>query len=154
MQERVHATPMQMYGDKGDTLLWKLSRDGDFTTALAYGLIIAEAEGNPGNFKGTWVWKLDVRPKIISFLWLCHHDSVLVRQVIANRGISCEPLCPICKRQNETINHMFRECPFATTFWNKLRTPSALSYSNNLDLLEWLKVNCLCDPHIKINGVT
>lgn len=139
--------------ETGETLCCgSLSQNGDFTIASAYGLIIAEAEGNSGVFKGTWVWKLDVWPKIISFLCLCHHDNVPVRQVIANRGISCELLCPICKRHNEAINHMFRECPFAITFWNKLRTPPTLSYSNNLDLLEWLKVNCLCDPHIKING--
>lgn len=139
--------------ETGETLCCgSLSQNGDFTIASAYGLIIAEAEGNSGVFKGTWVWKLDVWPKIIPFLWLCHHDNVPVRQVIANRGISCELLCPICKRHNEAINHMFRECPFAITFWNKLRTPPTLSYSNNFDLLEWLKVNCLCDPHIKING--
>lgn len=52
VQERVRAAPMQMYGDRVDTLLWKLSRDGDLTTALADGLIIAEAEGNLGGFQG------------------------------------------------------------------------------------------------------
>ena len=133
VKEWVCAIPMQMFRDKEDTLLWKMSRDGDFNTASAYTLTIAEESHQI--FIGNWIWKLDVWPKIISFLWLCHHDSVPVRQVIASKGINCDPICLIYRRQNETINHMLRECPFVKTVWSKLSISPALSNSNHLDFL-------------------
>lgn len=66
---------MQLYGEKKDALMWKFSQDGEFNMALAYALTNPQ-ETNPQPFMGNWVWKLDIWPKISSFLWLCHHNSV------------------------------------------------------------------------------
>lgn len=122
VKERVQATPIQLFGDKEDTLMWKLSWDGDFNIASTYACINSEGD-SPQNFKGNWIWKLDIWPKIILFLWLCHHDSISVRQVIANRGINCNPICPICRRHNESINYLLKACPFTTNFWRNMGTP-------------------------------
>ena len=62
-------------------------------------------------------------PKIINFLWLCLHGSVLVKEVLAGRGINCDKLCPICREQNESIIHMLRDCVYACYLWRKLEVP-------------------------------
>ena len=57
--------------------------------ASTYTLARLEEECSDG-FKGSWIWKIDSLLRICHFLWLCHHNSVLVREVIASRGIECE----------------------------------------------------------------
>ena len=66
----------------------------------------------------------DVLPKIINFLWLCYHNSVPMRDVLANRGISNNNVCLVCGRQGETIIHTLRECEFARFCWSKLQPPT------------------------------
>lgn len=83
-----------------------------FSTNLAY-LSLKADTGVENTFKGAWIWKLFSIPKIKNFFWLCMHNSAPVRGVLANRGINCNPLCPICRNQDETIDHILRECVFA-----------------------------------------
>jgi len=78
IKDKMCASPMQLWDDKEDTLKWKFTRDEEFSTASAYALLRPE-EANPQIFLGNWIWKLDIWPKIISSLWLCHHDSVPVK---------------------------------------------------------------------------
>ena len=65
---------------------------------------------------------MDMLPKIINFLWLCYHNSVPVKDVLANRGISNNNACPVYGRQGETIIHTLRECEFPKFCWNKAST--------------------------------
>ena len=142
VKEKIYATPMQIFGDRKDSLLWKSSLDGDFSMTLAYASNFT-AENNPQIFMGNWVWKVDIWPKISSFLWLCHHNSVPVRQVVAACGINCDTTCPLCNNQEETILHLLRDCPFAVSFGQAIKTPLSLLNLCHLNLTEWLKKNCL-----------
>ena len=130
--------------------MWKFSRDGKFNMASAYALINFE-ELNPQAFMGSWVWKLDIWPKVSSFLWLCHHNNVPVRQVIAARGINCNTTCPLCKNQEESILHLLKDCPFAVTFWRSIKIPQPLSNLGYLDLPDRLKQKYLCNSQFQAN---
>ena len=110
--------------------MWKFTKDDNFSTNSAY-LSIKVEMGVENTFKGAWVWKLDTIPKIMSYLWLCMHNSALVRDVLAGRGINCNPLCPICRQQGESIDHLLRECVFAHQFWLKIRSPNITSPLHN-----------------------
>ena len=46
VKERICAIPMQLWGDKEDTLMWKFIRDGEFSTALTYALLKPEDKEN------------------------------------------------------------------------------------------------------------
>nr|POE57813.1 hypothetical protein CFP56_75577 [Quercus suber] len=51
IREQIRAIPMQLFGDKEDTLAWKYSKDGEFSSASAY--ILANFESaNPQPFTG------------------------------------------------------------------------------------------------------
>ena len=84
-------------------------------------------------------------PKIRSFFWLCMHDSVPVKEVLAGRGIPCNTLCPVCGMQSESINHLLRECQFALYFWSRLRAPNTNLSSQSQNLADWLYDNCQCN---------
>ena len=119
IKEKIQAIPFQDYGSREDMLLWKFTKDGDFSSNSAYVSILADS-GEINTFKGAWIWKVDSLPKIISFLWLCMHKSVPVRDVLADRSIVCSRLCPVCRNQVESIDHLLRECVFARLFWSKM----------------------------------
>ena len=76
-------------------------------------------------------------------MWLCHHNSILVKEVIASRGISCDSVSPLCKCQRESIIHMPREYGVAFNFWRKIRVSYPLDNSFRDNLCDWLRTNCL-----------
>lgn len=82
-------------------------------------------------------------PKVITFLWLCHHNSIFVREVLVSRGINCTNLCLLCKSHGESIIHVLRDCGFAQQFWNRICVPYPLVNSFSFGLCDWLKSNCL-----------
>ena len=122
--------------------MWKYSKDGDFSTNSAYQL--ANEDDTTGNqLQGQWLWKLDVLPKIISFLWLCVHGSIPVKSVLAARGINCGKTCPLCNRHEETIVHLLRDCEVAHDLWCRLGVPASHINSFNENFENRLKINCL-----------
>lgn len=76
-------------------------------------------------------------------MWLCHHNSILVKEVIASRGISCDSVSPLCKCQRESIIHMPREYGVAFNFWRKIRVSYPLDNSFRYNSCDWLRTNCL-----------
>ena len=149
--EKILAVPMQMFGEKEDTLIWKLSQNGEFSAASAYNL--ARNGGRSfGIFFGDWLWKIDSIPKIQHFIWLGLHSNVPVRKTLADRGITSHTACPICRNHEESIIHLLRDCSFATKFWKDLGTPQIFSNFLHLNLPDWIKHNCLCSNQIHANG--
>ena len=132
--------------------MWRFSPDGEFNLASTYHLAIAE-QPKPPPFTSCWIWGLDTLPKIKHFLWLCNHGSILVRQVIKARGINCTVSYPLCRAQEESIIHVLRDYPVSRKFWLSIGVPQSLVDFLNLDLLDWLKLNCLCSNIIQANGL-
>ena len=82
----------------------------------------------------------DIKFSLVMLTW-----QYLVREVLAERGIICEKVCPICREQDESIIHLFHECKFARDVWRKLVVPPShvSSFANNFEV--WLKNNCLSE---------
>ena len=97
IKEKIRAVPIQEFGSGEDALMWKFAKDGDFSTNSAYQSILTDFSV-VNTFKGAWIWKLDTIPKIRSLFWLCMHNSAPVREVLASHGITCNTLCPVCKK--------------------------------------------------------
>lgn len=149
---RIKAIPIQLFGRKEDTLSWRQSKDGEFSTASAY-MLANTNENQDDPFTGEWIWKLDTLPRIQSFLWLLHHSSVPVKEMLANRGIECNIACPLCRNANKIVLHLLRECPYVVQLLRKVGIPAPVETSYNLELLQWLKVYCLSNPDVLSNGV-
>ena len=133
---------MQEFGGGEDMLLWKFTKDGEFSTNSTYLKIISNP-GETNSFQGAWIWKVVSLPKIISFLWLCMHKSVPVRDVLVDRGMGCSRLCPVCKNQIESIDHLLRECVFARAFWSKMGVLHLFTNIHAQSFDDWLHENCI-----------
>ena len=122
IKDKIRVVPCQEFSDEKDVIMWKHMKDGVFIVNSAYLQIIGGVgDGNP--FKGNSIWKMDTFPKIVSFLRLCLHNSIPVWEVLATRGINCSKLCLICKEQDESIEHLLRECIFSQQFWVEIHAP-------------------------------
>ena len=71
------------------------------------------------------------------------HKSVPVRDVLADRGMGCSRLCPVCKNQIESIDHLLRECVFARAFWSKMGVLHLFTNIHAQSFDDWLYENCL-----------
>ena len=112
---RIKAIPRQLVGRGEDVIMWKFSKDGEFTTKSTYAWLNGSQQIDV-TFQGQWIWKIDTLPKNINFLWLCMHNSLPVRSVLAMRGILRDSCCPLCNNFSETISHLLKECVVAKEF--------------------------------------
>eukprot|EP00253_Pinus_taeda_P018691 PITA_18691 len=65
-------------------------------------------------------WRSEALPKIIFFIWLLLKGKILTAENLSKRGINGPSICPNCCTAEETMCHLFVECPFARECWNQL----------------------------------
>ena len=112
IKNKVKAVQIQLFGNWKDSIMWKYSKDGDFSINSAYQLA-NEDDITENQLQEQCLWKLDVLPKIVSFLWLCVLGSIHVKSLMVVRGINCGKTCLLCNRHEETIVHLLRDCEVA-----------------------------------------
>ena len=137
----IQAIPTNLASQREDLIAWAFTNDGDFSLRTAYNAAKGLNTLNPNTPSLTWIWKLNVPPKLVLFIWLCTYNSIPVKEVLGSRGLSLDQHCSIYKSKTESISHMLRECPYSVSFWNRLGPPTGLYNSFNLPLSDWLHDN-------------
>ncbi|KAL0716162.1 hypothetical protein Bca4012_065484 [Brassica carinata] len=88
-------------------------------------------------------WKVRCPPKMKHFLWQLVSGCIAVKKNLRSRGIHGDICCNRCGAPEETINHVFFECPPAVQVWALSRIPSnpnifpMKSLFANMDHLFW-----------------
>lgn len=114
----VQATPYALAARSEDRLAWSTNSHGKFDLKSAYKLATPSDECQ--EFKGHWIWKSKIIPKIQFFVWKYFHNSIGVKVCLVSRGINLDPLCPQCREEPETIIHMFWDCWRSKETWKQL----------------------------------
>lgn len=67
-----------------------------------------------------WTWKSSCQNKHRVFFWLILKNRLNTRSMLRRRNMEPENFnCVLCNRQTEeTIEHLFIDCPFAALCWN------------------------------------
>ena len=68
IKQELQAMPFALASRGEDKLTWKESDHGLFNLGSAYNL--ATKQCNEDAFRGTWIWKVRILPRIQSFVWL------------------------------------------------------------------------------------
>jgi len=107
--------------DSIDELTWT---GGDsirnFTTKNVYEAIISIL--NFQNIKN-WhkrIWKGNIQLKIKLFLWLTVENNILTWKILQQRGWLGPGLCHFCKISCEDNAHLFIQCNFTKSIWQKI----------------------------------
>ena len=68
-----------------------------------------------------YTWKLQCSPKLKHFVWQIINGCLPVYVNLHSRGIKCGIQCQMCGAEEESINHVFFECPLALQIWALFR---------------------------------
>ena len=88
-------------------------------------------------------WKIRCPPKLKHFLWQLVTGCIAVKKNLHARGIQGDTCCARCGASEESINHVFFECPPALQVWALSKIPSnpdifpTSSLFTNMDHLFW-----------------
>ena len=123
--------------------MWKHSRDGNYSTKIAYKLLTEDFLGSQQfqQERKVWttIWKAHVPLRIINFVWKLLHDSLPTKATLHNRGINNDETCPLCNAEEETPTHLFllRSFSKACQFGSDLGLHT--SEITNVSAQSWLK---------------
>ena len=112
---------------------WHFTNNGKYTVQSWYQVerIYPDKEKSP-EFYGPNVdilkalcWKVKCPPKLRHFLWQLLTCCIAVTKNLKSRGIQGDTSCARCGDPEESINHVFFECPPARQVWTLSKIPSS-----------------------------
>jgi hypothetical protein len=74
------------------------------------------------------LWKWDCPLKIKLFAWLVAENKILTWKNLQKRGWVGPRICHLCKGKRESGKHLFVNCPFTISVWNRVKL--ALKFTN------------------------
>ncbi|XP_062021310.1 uncharacterized protein LOC133737845 [Rosa rugosa] len=122
-----------------DTIIWRLSQNGNFSVKSAYHSLFLNLDPQP--WPWNFIWKIQVPPKVKTFLWTLVHDRLLTNDVRFRRGLAIDTRCPRCGSPLESLDHLFRDCTISMRIWTALHPTSEFSSTYTLPFNDWLLIN-------------
>lgn len=98
-----------------DSRRWKWEKEGMFSVQSCYNAITIS--NNIPDFRSNKIWIPLVPPKVSFFVWLLHHNSIMTQDNLAHRGVTLDNKCVLCKKELESINHLFLNCNYTHKVW-------------------------------------
>lgn len=100
-----------------------------------------QCQGNYSSFDARSIWKAATEGKHKFFAWLAIQSRVLTADKLLKRNWNCNPFCPLCDQENETVDHLILQCIFSKQVWQyvndwKLTQVYSIPESNKT-LKEW-----------------
>jgi hypothetical protein len=141
-------------GEGSDTFRWDLTQTGKFSVKSMYSYLINTSP--PVQHKK--IWKLNIPLKIKIFLWYLQKGVIPTKDNLARKNWRGSQKCVDCS-SNETIKHLFIECPYARMVWRiifyatGLTPPSSIRHmfgswlsnqSSKVRNLIWVGVAAVC----------
>ncbi|CAN1315043.1 Transposon TX1 uncharacterized 149 kDa protein [Linum perenne] len=142
---------------QGDKDVWFFSPTGQYSTSSGYALALRSKPIKDQTFvvspmdPSAWraVWSLRIQPKLRFFLWRLCHRIIPTIEALNRRGMELHPLCPVCLRQPETLEHLMFKCTatrrfFATTSLDL----NAIPHTHPAIVWRWIQCRCPQDANL------
>lgn len=89
------------------------------------------------------LWRLDVLGATKHFVWKATNNILPTRVNLWQRKIVEDPLCPICKMEEEDGMHALWNCPAAMDVWGETSSPINKWPAGGKDFVQlWLELSC------------
>lgn len=105
--------------DRDDVLVFKPSTSWAFSVKKAYNAITSPSQQQQLEEKelSQAIWKKGyVQPRLRLFLWKCSKNVLPLSEILFGRSSKGDPCCALCG-QEESMQHMLFNCPFARACW-------------------------------------
>eukprot|EP00253_Pinus_taeda_P006425 PITA_06425 len=102
--------------EEDDKLRWGLKGNGNFSLKEARNILEKDEQGEiqPWSSK---VWDSLLWPKIRTFLWLLMRNKTLTCDNLCKKGFEGPSRCHMCLKEQESLNHIFNTCEWASQLW-------------------------------------
>ncbi|XP_030479177.1 uncharacterized protein LOC115696415 [Cannabis sativa] len=126
-----------------DKQIWEKESSGCFTIKSAYHLAFSNQDlpssSSFSDSKKFWkrVWSSPAPPKVKLFIWRLLSNAIPVAFSLFKKCVIDSPLCPICKMENETIQHALLDCSRARKAWRHSRFANYFHTFKTLDIAEF-----------------
>lgn len=104
--------------EEKDILRWGYEEKGTFNTKEAYNIIIKDHLVKDPIWSK--VWDPSLWPKISTFLWLLSHNKILTWDNLRKRNFHGPSICPNCRQDEETVNHLMHSYQLAQKLWENV----------------------------------
>ncbi|WCJ39418.1 hypothetical protein M5689_020409 [Euphorbia peplus] len=129
-----------------DKLFWSESRNGVYSVKLGYEIalshngIYSEMTSSSVGPNLMWkdLWKLDLPPKIIHFLWGCCHNILPCPDNLSRRKIPTPNTCVFCGGEGSSLIHILKQCRKAKRRWKLIDLSSKPYKIEDNTPLEWI----------------
>ncbi|CAI0429274.1 unnamed protein product [Linum tenue] len=119
-----------------DEIVWGLEEKGNFTIKSAYQLA-ADIDGEDADDGWQKVWRWPGPNRVRHFLWLMAHGSLLTNVERERRHLSTSTLCTRCKQEEESPEHVFRNCVYAREVWKQTLPTAVNTHADQQSFKEW-----------------
>jgi hypothetical protein len=121
--------------NENDSFVWALNSSGNFTVKSYYLDLLQDKR----NFLRKYIWKMKVPLKIKIFMWFLYRRVILTKDNLAKRNWQGCKKCVFCDK-DESIQHLFIDCPLAKVVWRIVYMTFGLSPPVNITHLfgTWL----------------
>jgi hypothetical protein len=109
-----------------DKIWWVPNRKGKFEVRSFYNEIISKATC-PFPWKSIWCTKAP--PRVAFFVWSAALGKILTQDNLRKRNMVVINRCGMCKRDEETIDHLLFHCECAQGLWNAFFNRFGLAWS-------------------------
>ena len=119
-------------------------KSGNYTASEGYENIQSIPYVTPNPVIWNFVWSRSFIPKIDFFCWTLAHRSILTGENLKKRGMEGPSRCPLCKKEEETSDHLLLGCPFSKEVWKEtLKINSDITLPGTIHglLAEWMKLS-------------
>jgi hypothetical protein len=122
--ELIKNIPLSPLGPK-DCKIWRCTANGEFSVRSAYHMEMELMElggcgssySNTENLVWKTCWKMKVPNAVKMFLWKACHNLLPTKANLAKMGVILTSTCPLCEREEETVEHILWSCPTAQDVW-------------------------------------
>ncbi|XP_070679393.1 uncharacterized protein [Malus domestica] len=101
--------PLPIDEDK-DVLIWEVSTSGVFSFSDGYEIV---RHRFPVKSWASIIWRPFIPPRYSILVWKILFNKLPTEDQLQRRGIPLAPICQLCHKNSESIDHLFSSCEFA-----------------------------------------
>ncbi|CAL1392725.1 unnamed protein product [Linum trigynum] len=146
--ETLNSIPYQNFFAGPERPRWLPSPTAGFSVHSAYDHLAAERYLGISEFPSKVIWLSIIPSKICIFLWLVFHKRILTIDNLKKKGFYIPNRCVLCKKEEESPNHIFITCTFSNQVWGRLKCFVKLEGSAvvSLDISERIRLWSRSNP--------
>ncbi|KAA3477311.1 Ribonuclease H-like superfamily protein [Gossypium australe] len=130
---------------EADSMVWSAEASGTYTVRSGYKLLLQNDQDinlqtSQSQYKPLYKknWLMDLPTKIKILVWKSLNNFLPTQTNLFRRKLVSSTTCPRCSQNEETMEHVFRDCPLVHDIWARLGIGWTLD-QNQFQFKDWIK---------------